>query len=380
MISSEMAKFQVFLLLCDIIFITVASQSIGNSSITSTKSIIGVPISPSASSFWPGGVIPYVIDPSFDATDRSSLQQAISDYHKKTCIRWVSRRSNDAAFVRFERNKNGAGCASSGNCYSGGEIVSTFEKCAAWDTMVHEMGHTLCFGHEQSRADRDDFIVSCGQGQYEHLNLGHLYDYRSIMHYKCDDCMKPKMDGVYQDQCGGLSGLSILDAEKLNDIYDCKGCMSYRFRFPHQLNSSSNLVQGGAEPNGDPLYPCRAYIKGDIAPGKSINRGNGDWSCYVSWGGDEYEIKNKEQFEVLTNPRKANLNWRKGCSGSSSTPGNAIAGGRTTNSEPLYVSRCRGGAPGSNALTPAKLHGNSAYYSWGGHEYKCEDFDILVCS
>lgn len=43
------------------------------------------------------------------------------------------------------------------------------------------------------------------------------------MHYKCDDCMKPKMDGVYQDQCGGLSGLSILDAEKLNDIYDCKG-------------------------------------------------------------------------------------------------------------------------------------------------------------
>lgn len=212
-IFSEMAKFQVFLLLCDIIFITVASQSIGNSSITSTvqissykcifssiyaifwifstpicyylllffikqKSIIGVPISPSASSFWPGGVIPYVIDPSFDATDRSSLQQAISDYHKKTCIRWVSRRSNDAAFVRFERNKNGAGCASSGNCYSGGEIVSTFEKCAAWDTMVHEMGHTLCFGHEQSRADRDDFIVSCGQGQYEHLNLGHLYDYR----------------------------------------------------------------------------------------------------------------------------------------------------------------------------------------------------------
>jgi hypothetical protein len=180
-------------------------------------------VSPGDNYLWPGGRIPYSIDSSFDSTDRTNLQAAIDEYTKKTCIRWVSRTS-ETAYVRFVRNRNGGGCAASDNCYYPNAVrTATFETCAEWGVMVHEMGHALCFGHEQDRNDKDKYIKDCGDAKYNHLNGGHLYDYRSAMHYGCYACLAPTMAGVSVNQCGSPKGLSILDAEKLNDLYKCGG-------------------------------------------------------------------------------------------------------------------------------------------------------------
>jgi hypothetical protein len=181
-------------------------------------------VGPSDHFLWPGGRIPYSVDISFDSTGRVNLQTAIDEYTKKTCIRWVPRNSSELAYVRFLRNRNGEGNAGADNCYYPNTVrTATFETCAAYGVMVHGMGHTLCFGHEQDRNDRNKYVNNCGDGKYDHLNFGHLYDYRSIMHTSCNACLAPRMSGVGLNQCGSPDGLSILDAEKLNDMYKCGG-------------------------------------------------------------------------------------------------------------------------------------------------------------
>lgn len=94
--------------------------------------------------------------------------------------------------------------------------------------MVHELGHTVCLGHEHARDDRDDYLnypcnpSNAGSKSVGYDTLGMLYDYKSSMHYGCSDCMLPKMGDVTKDMCGG-DYLSVLDVEKINAFYDCSG-------------------------------------------------------------------------------------------------------------------------------------------------------------
>lgn len=113
-------------------------------------------------------------------------------------------------------------------CRLGGYQYARFGgSCRNAGVMVHELGHTLCFGHEQSRADRDNYLsYPCGSsdGIDQGFNLlGLFYDYKSCMHYGCNDCMKPKMTDVDTSMCGG--DMSVLDVEKFNAFYDCGGAV-----------------------------------------------------------------------------------------------------------------------------------------------------------
>lgn len=53
-------------------------------------------------SLWPEGRVPYVLDNSLSSTARQAIQQAINDYARQTCIRFVPR-GNEADYVRFYR-------------------------------------------------------------------------------------------------------------------------------------------------------------------------------------------------------------------------------------------------------------------------------------
>lgn len=92
--------------------------------------------------------------------------------------------------------------------------------------MVHELGHTICFGHEQTRKDRDSYVrFPCGNppGRDDSFDtLGMLYDYKSSMHYGCDSCLVPTKSGVTTSDCG-QDNLSVLDVQKINAFYDCPG-------------------------------------------------------------------------------------------------------------------------------------------------------------
>lgn len=53
-------------------------------------------------SLWSEGRVPYVLDSSLSSSAVQAIQQAISDYSRQTCIRFVPRRS-EADYVRFYR-------------------------------------------------------------------------------------------------------------------------------------------------------------------------------------------------------------------------------------------------------------------------------------
>ncbi|ODM59418.1 Zinc metalloproteinase nas-4 [Orchesella cincta] len=189
---------------------------------------------------------------------------------------------------------------------TGAQFAKFGGSCVSPGTMVHELGHTLCMGHEQTRRDRDEWIsfntAICQphglDGPDFDRGLNKLYDYVSIEHYEGEcynGCFQPKQPGV--TKCGSGGPLGVLDVEILNEMYGCnQGCLGYRY--VNINNNPNSLVPIGEEANGDTLYSCRAYHQGDIVPGKYHA---GRRECHVSHGGGEHS-KTGAHIEVLTAP------------------------------------------------------------------------------
>ncbi|CAG7828238.1 unnamed protein product [Allacma fusca] len=336
---------------------------------------------------WDGAVIPYTLDEAFTSEHRAQVAQAMTNYQSKTCVRFVPRRSTDNDYVHISRDDKACGLASL--CKEGGRQIAKFGgSCITSGVMSHELGHTLCFMHEQTRPDRDDYISwntsICTPHEKvdpkDWTTLDLLYDYVSLQHYEGEcynGCIIPKMTGV--TKCGSGGTPSVLDIEKINSYYDCQGCYSYRFRAKRLISYSANdrLVVAGKGVIDEDLYPCRAYHNGDIVPGKGDSYG----SCFVPYNGAEYY--KSSNFEVLSNPKGVNLVWRQHPKGSP-VPANAIRGGRTAERETLYIGRCTfTDQKAKKTMTiPGKYHPSASdqlYIPYGGGEYKCEPFDLLVC-
>jgi len=185
---------------------------------------------------WPGGSIPYLISRSFTYTEKRKIMEAIDEYHKKTCIKWVPRMAEreSVTFVKA------FGCHSEIGYRKGRKnAISLGYGCVDPGIIIHEMGHTVGFYHEQARPDRDDFltiqwenITEDHKHNFDKLNntiidsLGFPYDYLSIMHYGGKTfgggkvTMKTK-DPTMQYVIGGGTALSKTDVKQINKMYNC---------------------------------------------------------------------------------------------------------------------------------------------------------------
>lgn len=201
-------------------------------------------------SFWPGdawphGEVVYELDWTLNPNNIEVFYSAIAEYEDKTCIRFRRRGPNDTDYVNVQRFDQT--CGSSYMCRWGGmQEMWIGGDCFNLTVLLHELGHTLCLGHEDTRVDRDDY-VDFSPCEFivdpdEFDTRGHLYDYWSVMHYICGFCNGgggwPKMEGVSLEQCGQAipegKGLSVLDVDKINDFYDCQGL---QIKYLNFLNS-----------------------------------------------------------------------------------------------------------------------------------------------
>ena len=131
---------------------------------------------------WPGGIIPYVIDPELI---NPHVPNAIQHWNENTVIRLVER-TNQPNWFRFVP---GNICGASVGMKGGEQKVWLSESCSMHG-VLHEIGHIVGLWHEHQRNDRDRYIWVAPEdalGNYDHMSSRGLnsgpYDYGSVMHY-----------------------------------------------------------------------------------------------------------------------------------------------------------------------------------------------------
>ena len=148
---------------------------------------------------WPGGIVPYVIDPELSNPDR--VLEAIQHWEQNTPIRLVERtdQPNWVRFMPSERSRCAAVRVSgteNGRRTFVRHYIFLSERCSrSLDVVIHEIGHTVGLWHEHQRNDRNTYVLvrddpfdpyrfAYKQQGASALDSG-PYDYGSIMHYPC---------------------------------------------------------------------------------------------------------------------------------------------------------------------------------------------------
>ncbi|ODM87831.1 Zinc metalloproteinase nas-1, partial [Orchesella cincta] len=241
---------------------------------------------------WPNGVVKYKLHSSLSLKDTSEVQKAFDEYHKKTCVQFQPWQERDTDFVSIEVDENVCGFANV--CKIGGRQVAKFGKdCRNMKTMVHQLGHTMCLGHEHQRPDRDSYLnfSSCSNIPKKMRSFRRpmgLYDYNSQMHAQCNSCEGGFPCRGSVNICGpdATPGLSVLDADNINYIYNCQGCHRHRWTSAAALLNEDFISMhsfGYETGEGNPINTCRALYGSTILSGMYNHSRK---TCYVP-----YEMK-----------------------------------------------------------------------------------------
>lgn len=145
---------------------------------------------------WREGIIPFEISEELPLLNKLAVLQAISHWQKYTSLKFIEINSKNRPDFRDYLTfvpASGTICASYVGRQGGRQEVNLSPRCTNMNT-VHEIGHAIGLWHEQSRADRDNYIRIAWENiddehRYnfdQHLTDGRDfgdYDYQSIMHY-----------------------------------------------------------------------------------------------------------------------------------------------------------------------------------------------------
>ncbi|GGG92435.1 M12 family metallopeptidase [Pedobacter zeae] len=145
---------------------------------------------------WPDGIVYYTISYTLNS---SNIGLAINEWESNTPIRFVQR-TNQPNYVDFTGSPS-QGSGSSQLGMIGGRQEIKLEDNASFTTVVHEIGHAVGLMHEQTRADRDQYITvnygninSFWTSQYDTYSVQGesgseigTFDFNSVMLYRSNN-------------------------------------------------------------------------------------------------------------------------------------------------------------------------------------------------
>lgn len=185
---------------------------------------------------WAKGVVPFELSEELPFMSKLAALEAITYLQQKTNIEFIELTSKNRSlypdYLSFAPAP-GTTCSSYVGRLGGKQEVNLAPRCNSMNT-VHEICHALGLWHEQSRADRDQFIRIVWENIDEehrfnfeqHLSDGEdygEYDYQSIMHYPSHAFSKngnktiiPLAENV---EIGQRERLSEKDIAAINAVY-----------------------------------------------------------------------------------------------------------------------------------------------------------------
>nr|XP_011415611.1 astacin-like [Crassostrea gigas] len=193
---------------------------------------------------WPHGVVHWTIDshhsaiPSHVQLFKDAMQEIMDKtmVNGKKCIDFQPRTSQ-AAYIQFSY---GSGCHTPVGYHGRRSDVTLGTGCLRKGTVMHEVLHALGFWHEQSRADRDNYvkihfenIQSSHSRNFDKYQVGpqmdmlnEPYDYGSVMHYSAYafaiDRRKVTIETLQPGvTIGQRVRLSEIDAKEIQIRYGC---------------------------------------------------------------------------------------------------------------------------------------------------------------
>ena len=98
-------------------------------------------------------LVPYTIDPNLSQTNKNRISTAITNFSRKTKIRFV-RRTNQKDYVHF---KKGTGCSSFVGRIGGKQNITLELGCSTGVT-IHEMAHAIGMVHEHQHYLRNNYV------------------------------------------------------------------------------------------------------------------------------------------------------------------------------------------------------------------------------
>ena len=91
---------------------------------------------------WPNGRVPYVISEELDSNAREKINEAIEEFHQKTCVNFEPRLKSDQDYVHFVPHQEFCGTFV-GNIGLDSPIYLTPDCQRNKPDIQHEMMHTL---------------------------------------------------------------------------------------------------------------------------------------------------------------------------------------------------------------------------------------------
>ncbi|ESP00940.1 hypothetical protein LOTGIDRAFT_172946 [Lottia gigantea] len=199
--------------------------------------------------YWPYGIIPFTLDDNLASFHKQWVTDAMYVWEKVTCVEFrlaTPTLSAQLGHTDSVHISHGEDCITSVGKVPGGQNI-TIGRCRK-GSIIHELGHTLGFVHEQSRPDRDGNveivfgnIIPTRTHDFDKYPAGTIttygepYDFGSIMHYSSTAYTKngqitvKTIDPHLQMTIGQREAPSFLDIRLINEIYECNNHCEQKF-------------------------------------------------------------------------------------------------------------------------------------------------------